>query len=204
MYTQRHTCTHTHVSVQFRSVAQSCLTLCDPMNRSTPGLPVHHQLPEFTQTQTHVHRVYIHTYIYSDTHRHTCRDAYIHTHAGTHTYTHAHSDTHSHTHIDTHMCRHTYIHTLIHTDTHSWTPTQTHRCTHTDTQMGKDQIWGSVSSSAEAFYQNECCIFHLSVSAQALQQPRATRGGVYNGKSKQDTVCSVICGLGGTALQEVW
>ena len=38
-------------SVQFSSVAQSCLTLCDPMNRSTPGLPVHHQLPEFTQTQ---------------------------------------------------------------------------------------------------------------------------------------------------------
>ena len=37
------------------SVAQSCLTLCDPMNRSTPGLPVHHQLPE--STQTHVHRV---------------------------------------------------------------------------------------------------------------------------------------------------
>ena len=42
-------------SVQFSSVAQSCLTLCDPMNRSTPGLPVHHHLPEFTQT--HVHRV---------------------------------------------------------------------------------------------------------------------------------------------------
>ena len=42
-------------SVQFSSFAQSCLTLCDPMNRSTPGLPVHHQLPEFTQT--HVHRV---------------------------------------------------------------------------------------------------------------------------------------------------
>ena len=42
-------------SVQFSSVAQSCLTLCDPMNRSTPGPPVHHQLPEFTQT--HVHRV---------------------------------------------------------------------------------------------------------------------------------------------------
>ena len=42
-------------SVQFNSVAQSCLTLCDPMNRSTPGLPVHHHLPEFTQT--HVHRV---------------------------------------------------------------------------------------------------------------------------------------------------
>ena len=36
--------------VQFNSVAQSCTTLCDPMNRSTPGLPVHHQLPEFTQT----------------------------------------------------------------------------------------------------------------------------------------------------------
>ena len=42
-------------SVQFSSVAQSCLTLHDPMNLSTPGLPVHHQLPEFTQT--HVHRV---------------------------------------------------------------------------------------------------------------------------------------------------
>ena len=42
-------------SVQFSSVAQSCPTLCDPMNRSTPGLPVHHQLLE--STQTHVHRV---------------------------------------------------------------------------------------------------------------------------------------------------
>ena len=40
-------------SVQFSSVAQSCPTLCDPMNRSTPGLPVHHQLPEFTQTRAH-------------------------------------------------------------------------------------------------------------------------------------------------------
>ena len=35
------------------SVTQSCLTLCDPMNHSTPGLPVHHQLPEFTQMQVH-------------------------------------------------------------------------------------------------------------------------------------------------------
>ena len=42
-------------SVQFSSVARSCPTPCDPMNRSTPGLPVHHQLPEFTQI--HVHRV---------------------------------------------------------------------------------------------------------------------------------------------------
>ena len=40
-------------SVQFSSVAQSYLTLCDPMNSSTPGLPVHHQLPEFTQTHVH-------------------------------------------------------------------------------------------------------------------------------------------------------
>ena len=40
-------------SVQFSSVAQSCPTLCDPMNRSTPGLPVHHHLLEFTQTQGH-------------------------------------------------------------------------------------------------------------------------------------------------------
>ena len=42
-------------SIQFSSVAQSYPTLCDPINHSTPGLPVHHQLPEFTQT--HVHRV---------------------------------------------------------------------------------------------------------------------------------------------------
>ena len=39
--------------VQFSSVSQLCPTLCNPMNRSTPGLPVHHQLPEFTQTHVH-------------------------------------------------------------------------------------------------------------------------------------------------------
>ena len=44
---------HRQTSVQFSSVAQSCPTLCDPMNRSTPGLPVHQQLPEFTQTHAH-------------------------------------------------------------------------------------------------------------------------------------------------------
>ena len=42
-------------SDQIRSVAQSCSTLCDPMNRRMPGLTVHHQIPEFTET--HVHRV---------------------------------------------------------------------------------------------------------------------------------------------------
>ena len=52
--------THTHIYVnliisQFSSVTQSCPTLCDPMNRRMPGLPVHHQLPEFTQS--HVHQV---------------------------------------------------------------------------------------------------------------------------------------------------
>ena len=41
--------------IQFSSVAQLCPTVCNPMNRSTPGLPVHHQLLEFTQT--HVHQV---------------------------------------------------------------------------------------------------------------------------------------------------
>ena len=40
-------------SDQIRSVAQSCPTLCDTMNSSTPGLPVHHQLPEFTETHVH-------------------------------------------------------------------------------------------------------------------------------------------------------
>ena len=44
-----------HLHFQFSSVTQSCRTPCDPMNRSTPGLPVHHQLPE--STQTHVHWV---------------------------------------------------------------------------------------------------------------------------------------------------
>ena len=44
-----------YISVQFSSVAQSCPTLCDPMDHSTPGLSVYYQLPEFTQT--HVHRV---------------------------------------------------------------------------------------------------------------------------------------------------
>ena len=58
-------CSHAHevvstvfldfTTVRLSSVSQSCLTLCDPMNCSMPGLPVHHQLPEFTQT--HVHRV---------------------------------------------------------------------------------------------------------------------------------------------------
>ena len=38
--------------IQFSSVTQACLTLCDPMNLSTPGLPVHHQLPESTQTMS--------------------------------------------------------------------------------------------------------------------------------------------------------
>ena len=40
-------------SVKFSSVTQLCPTLCDPMNCNTPGLPVHHQLPEYTQTQVH-------------------------------------------------------------------------------------------------------------------------------------------------------
>ena len=50
-------------SVQFSSAAQSFLTLCDPMDCSMPGLPVHHQLPQFTQT--HVHWVWCHPTISS-------------------------------------------------------------------------------------------------------------------------------------------
>ena len=46
-------CIVNKVMVQFSSVPQSCPTLCDPMNHSTPGLPAHHQLPESTQTQVH-------------------------------------------------------------------------------------------------------------------------------------------------------
>ena len=41
------------MEIQFSSVAQSCPTLCEPVDGSTPGLPVHHQLPEFTQTHVH-------------------------------------------------------------------------------------------------------------------------------------------------------
>ena len=48
-------CTIALISVKFSSVTQSCPTFCDPMNHSMPGFPVHHQLPEFTQT--HVHQV---------------------------------------------------------------------------------------------------------------------------------------------------
>ena len=51
--TERVTWKLTFSSVQFSSVSQSCLTLCNPMNCSTPGLPVHHQLSEFTQTHVH-------------------------------------------------------------------------------------------------------------------------------------------------------
>ena len=42
-----------HIRVQFSSATQSCPTLCDPMKRSMPGLPVHHHHPEFTQTHVH-------------------------------------------------------------------------------------------------------------------------------------------------------
>ena len=52
-YTKTHTTTIRIHTVQFNSVTQSCLTLCDPMNCKTPGLPVHHQLLEFTQTHAH-------------------------------------------------------------------------------------------------------------------------------------------------------
>ena len=45
----------TSLVIQFSSVTQSCLILCNPVDFSMPGLPVHHQLPEFTQT--HVHRI---------------------------------------------------------------------------------------------------------------------------------------------------
>ena len=58
IYVYTHTHTHIYVNLiisQFSSVVQSCPTLCDPMNRRMPGLPVHHQLPEFTQS--HVHQV---------------------------------------------------------------------------------------------------------------------------------------------------
>ena len=54
-HTQRRYGPYIQWNIQFSSVVQSCPTLCDPMNCSTPGLPVHHQHPDFTQT--HIHQV---------------------------------------------------------------------------------------------------------------------------------------------------
>ena len=90
--------TTTHFSsVQFSSVAQLCPTICNPMNRSTPGLPVHHQLPEFAQTIKSVmpssHLILCHPLLY--------------THIETQTHTH----THTHTHI--YMYTHYYIYIYL-------------------------------------------------------------------------------------------
>ena len=52
---KRHLLLGRKVMTNFSSVAQSCPTLCDPMNRNTPGLPVHHQLPEFTEITLYTH-----------------------------------------------------------------------------------------------------------------------------------------------------
>ena len=68
-----HTETYIHTTVQFSSVAQSCPTLCNPMDYSVSGFPVHHQLPELIQTHVHIHKyvymyiyIYIYTYIHAD------------------------------------------------------------------------------------------------------------------------------------------
>ena len=53
LYTHRPVFPNINILVQFSSVVQSCLTSCDPMDCSTLDLPVHHQLPEFTQTHVH-------------------------------------------------------------------------------------------------------------------------------------------------------
>ena len=63
------------ICYQFSSVTQSCPTLCDPMNCNTPGLPVHHQLPEITQI--HVNRVGDAMQTYTCTHTHTHTHIYI-------------------------------------------------------------------------------------------------------------------------------
>ena len=52
-WVKKHVLGKAALSVHLSSVAQSCPTLCNPMNHSTPGFPVHHQLPEFTQTHVH-------------------------------------------------------------------------------------------------------------------------------------------------------
>ena len=57
---------HIYIHIQFSPVAQLCQTLCESMDCRTPGLPVHHQLPEFMQT--HVHWVGVHTHTHTHTH----------------------------------------------------------------------------------------------------------------------------------------
>ena len=112
------TYTYTHRNVQFSSVAQSCPTLCNPMNHSTPGLPVHHQLPEFTQT--HVNRV---SDAIQPSHplsspsppapnpsQHQSLFQWVsssHEYFGHHIYKHIYIYTHTHTHTHTHT--YTYI-----------------------------------------------------------------------------------------------
>ena len=57
---QQHRQAHTYRSDQIRSVAQLCPTLCNPMNRSTPGFPVHHQLPQFTEiSDSLLHHIFV-------------------------------------------------------------------------------------------------------------------------------------------------
>ena len=68
---------------QFSSVAQLCPTLCDPMNRSTPGLPIHHKLPEFTQTHSRrvgdaIQSSIIYLRLYSDFSKLVCSEGCSH------------------------------------------------------------------------------------------------------------------------------
>ena len=75
IYMYIHTETYIHTTVQFSSVAQSCPTLCDPMDCNMSGFPVHHQLPELIQTHVHIHKyVYMYIYIYI----HTYMQTYMH------------------------------------------------------------------------------------------------------------------------------
>jgi len=119
-------------SDQIRSVAQSCLTLCDPMNRSTPGLPVHHhtQSQSHNHTQSHSHK---HNHTQSHTHNHTVTHTQSRTQSHTQSHTHNHTVTNTVTHTITHTT--THIHNLTHIITHTQSHTHTHTHTHTQSHF---------------------------------------------------------------------
>ena len=93
--------------VQFSSVCQSCLTVCDPMNHSTPGLPVHHQLPLPTQTPMSIY-IHIHIYTYIYTYVHIYIYVYICMYICVHMCIYIYIYTHTHTHTHTYICMYIY------------------------------------------------------------------------------------------------
>ena len=156
MHAYIHANTHMH-SVQFSSVAQSCPTLCDPMNCSTPGFPVHHQLPgllklmSITSVMPSSHlilccpllllppippsiRVFSNESVLHMKWPKYWSFIHMNAHTCTHTYTHTthtkhrHIHTHTYTQIHIHTYPHMHMYTHIHTNTNTYMHKYTHAC----------------------------------------------------------------------------